>query len=236
MASDVRMRRQDYTDDENDANKGVEISLSGSDGEGVEGSPSDTPPSSPSAMPPSIREKDGRPLTKDVKRQLFVLGLFPFSEHVAWTSTFPYIYNMVRNLLSTSSSSADDPKVTANVAFYSGVLVSVFTFGEFLMAPVWAGLSDRLGRKATLLLGSIGAVGSAAGFGLARNLWIAIVLRLVAGGLNPNLGVLRTYVGELVDRSGQGTFQLFLSMGKLWTFELCGQRCIRRTKLYADFV
>ena len=205
MASDVRMRRQEDTDDEVHVNNGVEIDLSASEGEELDGSSSDTPPSSSLAAPPSIGEKDGRSLTKDVKRQLFVLGLFPFSEHVAWTSTFPYIYNMVRVLLTTSSSSPDDSEVTANVAFYSGVLVSVFTFGEFLMAPVWAGLSDRLGRKATLLLGSIGAVGSAAGFGLARNLWLAIVLRLVAGGLNPNLGVLRTYVGELVDRSGQGT-------------------------------
>ena len=208
MASDIRMRRQEYTDDETDARHDVEIDPSRSDGEEFIESQSTTLPSSPLATPPSADEKDGRSLSKDVKRQLFVLGLFPFSEHVAWASTFPYIYNMVRGLLATSSSSTDDPGATANVAFYAGVLVSVFTFGEFLMAPVWAGLSDRLGRKATLLLGSVGAVGSAAGFGLARNLWIAIVLRLVAGGLNPNLGVLRTYVGELVDRRGQGTFFL----------------------------
>jgi MFS family permease len=72
------------------------------------------------------------------------------------------------------------------------------------MAPVWAKISGRIGRKPTLLLGSIGAVFSALMFGFSTSLPMAIAARTCAGLLNPNLGVVQTFVGELVSKDQQG--------------------------------
>jgi MFS family permease len=83
-------------------------------------------------------------------------------------------------------------------------MVSGFTFGEFVMAPQWAKISDRIGRKPTLLLGSMGAVFSALVFGISNSLPMAIVARTCAGLLNPNLGVVQTFTGELVSKDQQG--------------------------------
>lgn len=83
-------------------------------------------------------------------------------------------------------------------------MVSVFTFGEFIMAPQWARLSDKIGRKPTLLIGSVGAMFSAIFFGFSISLPWAIVARTFAGLLNPNLGVVQTFVGELVPKEEQG--------------------------------
>jgi MFS family permease len=91
-----------------------------------------------------------------------------------------------------------------NAAVFAGVMISVFTFGEFLMAPQWAKISDRIGRKPTLLIGSVGAMISAALFGFSHSLPMAIAARTCAGLLNPNLGVVRTFVGELVTKDQQG--------------------------------
>lgn len=99
------------------------------------------------------------------------------------------------------SFSQEDDK---NTAIYAGVMVSVFTFGEFLMAPQWAKISDRIGRKPTLLIGSMGAIFSALIFGFSSSLPMAIGARVCAGILNPNLGVLQTFVGELVPKEHQG--------------------------------
>lgn len=101
-----------------------------------------------------------------------------------------------------------------NVPVYAGIMVSVFTFGEFIMAPQWAKISDRLGRKSTLLIGSFGAMLSAVLFGLSRSLPIAIAARTCAGLLNPNLGVVQTFVGELVHKDQQGILLIFNSL--LW--------------------
>ncbi|KFY29274.1 hypothetical protein V493_02449 [Pseudogymnoascus sp. VKM F-4281 (FW-2241)] len=126
-----------------------------------------------------------------VRRQLVILGCFPLSEGVAWSTIFPYIYSMVKSL-SAQESSKDD------IAIYAGLMVSVFTFGEFIGAPQWAKISDRIGRKPTILIGSIGAVFSALLFGFSTSIPMAIAARMCAGLLNPNLGVVTTFVGELV--------------------------------------
>ena len=103
---------------------------------------------------------------------------------------------------SLSLSKADEQ----NTAVYAAIMVSVFTFGEFLMAPQWAKISDRIGRKPTLLLGSLGAVISAFLFAFSSSLPVAITARACAGLLNPNLGVVRTFVGELVKKDQQGIY------------------------------
>jgi MFS family permease len=126
-----------------------------------------------------------------------MLGCFPLSEGVAWTTIFPYIYSMVKSFSSPQSSDK-------NIAIYAGLMVSVFTFGEFIMAPQWAKISDHIGRKPTILVGSMGAVFSALLFGFSTSLPMAIVARTCAGLLNPNLGVVQTFVGELVSKEQQG--------------------------------
>lgn len=71
-------------------------------------------------------------------------GSFRFGAALAWTSIFPYACFMVQSFGETSK---------ANTAFFVGLLIAVFTFGEFLGGTVWAGVSNRIGRKPTLLIG-----------------------------------------------------------------------------------
>lgn len=127
-------------------------------------------------------------------------GLFPLNEAIAWTSIFPYMYAMVESF----SSAPDDETTNSNTATYAGIMVSIFTFGEFVMAPQWARISDKIGRKPTLLIGSLRAMISALAFGFSISLPTAIATRLLAGLANPNLGVVKTFVGELVDKEHQG--------------------------------
>lgn len=64
------------------------------------------------------------------------------------------------------------------------------------MAPIWARISDNIGRKPTLLIGSLAAMLSALFFGFSTSLPMAVVARSFAGLVNPNLGVVQTFVGE----------------------------------------
>lgn len=90
-----------------------------------------------------------------------------------------------------------------DVALYAGVLISVFTFCEFLSGMLWARIADTIGRKPTLLIGIIGGIASAALFGFSRNLMQAIAARAIGGLLNPNVGVVQTCIGELATRKEQ---------------------------------
>jgi MFS family permease len=94
----------------------------------------------------------------------------------------------------------DTPKRDADAAAYASLTVALFTFGEFLMGIVWAKVSDRLGRKPTLILGAVGGSISALAFGYSTSLWMALTARAFGGLVNPNVGVISACVGELVKR------------------------------------
>lgn len=87
-----------------------------------------------------------------------------------------------------------------NPALGAGALVAAFTFSEFISGIFWSKVSDRIGRKPTLLIGVLGGLTSALCFGFSRYLWMALAARAIGGLLNPNIGVVQTCLGELVER------------------------------------
>ncbi|PGH00307.1 hypothetical protein AJ79_08238 [Helicocarpus griseus UAMH5409] len=129
---------------------------------------------------------------RDIRWQLFILGFFRFSEALAWTSIFPYVFLMIKSLLPENETQA------ARAAALASSVVALFTFGEFLMGLPWAKVSDRIGRKWTLMIGAVGGIISALGFGLSRSLSVALAARVFGGLINPNVGVISACVGELV--------------------------------------
>ena len=123
---------------------------------------------------------------------LILLGLFRFSEAVAWTSIFPYVYFMVRSFPDRGQS---DP------AFITGLLIASFTFCEFLSSSPWASVSDRIGRRPTLLIGATCGIVTATSFGFSHSIWMAVLARVFGGLTNPNVGVIQTCVGEMATLS-----------------------------------
>lgn len=64
----------------------------------------------------------------------------------------------------------------------------------------WGSLSDRIGRKPVLLIGSMGTIFSLLMVGVAPTFGMALFGRALGGLLNGNVGVIQTMVGELVTR------------------------------------
>ncbi|CAK7267161.1 hypothetical protein SEPCBS57363_002458 [Sporothrix epigloea] len=123
--------------------------------------------------------------------QLFFLAIVRLAEPIALTSIFPYAWALVKHF-----QFGDE----ADASFYAGILISSFSLAEALMGMYWGRLSDRIGRKPVLLIGCIGTVLSLVVVGLARNIWVALLGRIVGGLLNGNIGVIQTMVGELVKK------------------------------------
>jgi MFS family permease len=68
------------------------------------------------------------------------------------------------------------------------------------MSVVWAKVSDRIGRKPTLIIGVVGGIVSTLAFGTSTSLWMALAARAFGGLVNPNVGIVSACVGELVKR------------------------------------
>ena len=67
----------------------------------------------------------------------------------------------------------------------------------------WGWLSDKKGRRPILLCGLVGNIVTMLIFGTSQNLAMAIISRLCSGLLNGNIGVAKTYLGEITDETNQ---------------------------------
>ncbi|CAR30833.1 ZYRO0E03410p [Zygosaccharomyces rouxii] len=133
----------------------------------------------------TFREQmDGFPWT-----QLLVVSLVRFSEPIAFTSLFPYVYFMVRDFHIAPND--------AEVSKYSGYLSSCFALCQVVSAYHWGHFSDIYGRKCALSLGLIGTCTSLMVLGFSKNFYMALLARCMMGLLNGNVGVLRTMIGEI---------------------------------------
>src|SRR5437868_15356962 len=92
----------------------------------------------------------------------------------------------------------------------NGAIVASFSLMQFLFAPAWGRLSDRIGRRPVLLISTAGATVSyaifAVGCGLTGSmaLWIILASRLLAGICGANITVAQAYIADITqpaDRS-----------------------------------
>lgn len=83
-------------------------------------------------------------------------------------------------------------------------LVALFTFGEFLTGVVWARVSDKIGRKPTMLMGIFCGFVTALTLGLSRSVGVAMASRAFGGLFNPNVGLVQTSTGELASKEQRG--------------------------------
>ncbi len=83
--------------------------------------------------------------------------------------------------------------------FEVGVLVSSFSAAQLLSAPLWGRVSDRFGRKPTLLIGLGASVVAYVVFAFADTFWLLLVSRIVQGGGGGTVGVIQAYVADAVE-------------------------------------
>src|SRR5437763_1265271 len=85
-----------------------------------------------------------------------------------------------------------------------GVIQASFSAMQFLFAPSWGRLSDRIGRRPVLLVSTAGAAASyllfAYGCGLADKnaaLWVLLASRILAGICGANITVAQAYIADI---------------------------------------
>lgn len=76
----------------------------------------------------------------------------------------------------------------ADSGFYVGLLAAAFCAAQFVSSGIWGAVSDRAGRKRSLMLGMVGSVAALLVFGFSVTYAQAMAGRIVAGILNGNIG------------------------------------------------
>ena len=82
-------------------------------------------------------------------------------------------------------------------AFTVGLLATSFSLMQFIFAPIWGRLSDRVGRRPIILLGLLGSCLAYLGFGMAGTLTALFAARIFAGIAGANIPTAQAVVADL---------------------------------------
>jgi MFS family permease len=76
-------------------------------------------------------------------------------------------------------------------------LMASYSLAQFVFAPVWGGLSDRIGRRPVMLISIGGTALGLAAFALAPSLLWLFVARVATGMCAANIGTAQAYVADV---------------------------------------
>jgi MFS family permease len=124
--------------------------------------------------------------------QLVVLTAARLSEPLTHGSLSAYMFYQLKSFDSTLPD--------GTIAWQGGMLTASFAAAQFLTAVWWGKAADHasIGRKRVLLVGLFGTTVSCIGVGFSRSFTSALIFRMMAGGLNGNVGVMRTMISEII--------------------------------------
>lgn len=102
-------------------------------------------------------------------------------------------------------------------ALFGGVLGSLYSLLQFLFAPVWGGLSDKIGRRPTLLVTLLGTLAGYALWIFAGSFALLVASRLVCGIAAGNLSTASAVIADVTtgkDRArGMGLLGMSIGLG-----------------------
>jgi MFS family permease len=136
-------------------------------------------------------------------REIFVLMCIVISEGFASSMVLPFIGFMVMDFGISSD----------NVGYYAGFVTSSFYAAQFISSFFWGYWSDLKGRRSVLLFGLFGNAISALAFGFSKWLIWAVITRSLAGLLNGNTAVAKSYITEITDETNQAKGYIYRSAG-----------------------
>jgi len=128
--------------------------------------------------------------------QLGLLALLSLAEQTALNSIGPYLPAMVASF---------DEIPDGQEGLYVGLLASAFALAQLVTNLLWGYFSDRVGRKPTMLLGTSLLMVCFVFFGFCTTYAHLIMVHVAMGLLNGNAAIVPTCLGEITDRTNQGS-------------------------------
>ncbi|KAJ2430163.1 hypothetical protein GGF47_000240 [Coemansia sp. RSA 2524] len=106
----------------------------------------------------------------------------------------------------------DVVKNPQDVSFYAGLLLSSYAICQAITIMYWGPLSDRIGRRPTLLMGLTGDLATFVLFGLSKSYKWAIITRSLNGLFAGNSAVVKSVVAEISDDSNRPRMMALLPL------------------------
>lgn len=127
-----------------------------------------------------------------------IFPLFPeIIDYYKTTEPNNFLLEGILNISHTIIAWGGTPQNTSNIVLFGGILGALYSFLQFLFAPFWGSLSDKIGRKPILLI-------SVAGTALSYLIWffsgsftLLVISRILSGVMSGNISTATAVVGDV---------------------------------------
>ena len=110
--------------------------------------------------------------------------------------------NLISNIQSISLSTDGTPQMSTIVLF-GGLLGALYSLLQFLAAPMWGAISDRIGRRPVLLISVFGLFLSYVIWIFSGSFTLLIVARIVGGLMSGNMSIASAVVSDVTDEKNR---------------------------------
>lgn len=110
--------------------------------------------------------------------------------------------NLISNIQSISLTADGTPQMSTIVLF-GGLLGALYSLLQFLAAPMWGAISDRIGRRPVLLISVFGLFISYVIWIFSGSFTLLIIARLVGGLMSGNLSIASAVVSDVTDEKNR---------------------------------
>ena len=170
------------------------------------------------------------PPSKDLPRAtLAALLLAVFTVSVGYGVVLPLLPSLIERLLG-------DGGGAVQISQHTGLITAIYALGLFLFAPMWGGLSDRLGRRNILLFGLLGFGITMLVFSFIQSIGFIYAERFLSGIFASTVApVAMATIADSTDEQGRGRKLAFVSMSSIIGFMLGPMLGVFVTRFAADF-
>ncbi|KAJ3035207.1 hypothetical protein HDV00_004244 [Rhizophlyctis rosea] len=165
-------------------------------------------PQNTSETTPLLRKRstdDAPALATPLPKQIFALHTAVLADYIAGSLLHPFLYFMIQDF-----NLPPHPRDPSQIGWYVSLILCAYSLAQVTSSIPIGLLSDRWGRKTMLLLGLAGNVVCSVLLGLTSTFQQAVVVRVMLGLVNGNVGVAKSITGELTDSSNRArAFSLF---------------------------
>ncbi len=104
-----------------------------------------------------------------------------------------------------------------------GLLMASFSAMQFIFAPIWGRISDRIGRRPVILIGLLGSTVFYVIFGMAtmqKSLWLMFLSRIGAGVAGATISTAQAYIADTtsLEKRSRGMALIGMAFGLGFTF------------------
>jgi len=146
---------------------------------------------------------DSRSLKRYTPLPLFQIAIVLLLRFCEAASTF-VIFPFLNELLTIVTGDAK------KVGYYAGLMDAIRQLAALVTVMFWSRMSDHIGRKPILLLGTLALVISNLSIGLSRSFWALVVSRCIFTAFNSNIGIIKSIIGEITDHTNSSdAFAMF---------------------------